>query len=627
MRTRPVRPLVAIVLLSMLVPATALAGLGVDRGVMSSTRDLAKGIRTAGIEFGGTVVKSSLGVVQSPALGPDDDIPGVALTGPSPIVGWLDDYSDLDDVYSVYLAAGDTFEVMLTGPSDTNFDMLLFRPGTTSVFGEDLAVSWSAEPGSSEYISYTARSSGTYYLDLWARTGAGIYTLDWAIQRVGRFEPDDTVPGVTLPPSPVVGTVDHYSDYDDVYSVYLAEGETFRVTMTGPGDTDFDLVLFPPGTTSVFDTEPVAGSAGPDSNESFDYTAATSGTHYLEVSAYAGAGTYTLDWETIPTDVTRLAGANRYEVAVNVARRLFGYWSGVSHVVIASGEDRAAADPLAASGLCWRYDAPLFLVSSTSVPYEVKAAVKEIADQNAASAPTGKIAVHIVGGPGSVPDARYDELASYVGASRLYKDRLLSTGNRFDMAVAISRRMEERSGTPWGMLVANGADATKFFDALALSPIAAHMGYPILLVQQNAVPSATAHRISEIKADNSLAQVVIGGGPATVSDSVQWSLQGVRWSGPDRYTTAIDIANHAISATWLSNSAVGVAAKLPDALTGGSMVGMQGGVLLVTNGTSLTSATGNWLASHKAQVSACYVFGGPASVTPAVIDQMQAKLE
>ena len=37
-------------------------------------------------------------------------------------------------------------------------------------------------------------------------------------------------------------------------------------------------------------------------------------------------------------------------------------FQGIHHVIIASGRDQAAADPLAASGLAGVYDAPLLLV-------------------------------------------------------------------------------------------------------------------------------------------------------------------------------------------------------------------------------------------------------------------------
>ncbi len=325
-----------------------------------------------------------------------------------------------------------------------------------------------------------------------------------------------------------------------------------------------------------------------------------------------------------PVPVERLAERTRYSTAVDIARAGFDplddkTWVGVTDIVLASGEDRAAADPLAASGLCWAYDAPLFLTQSTGVPSEVKAAVKEIANAN------GNITVHIVGGPASVPDARFSELSAYVGAGKLTKDRLRDSGNRYDMAYTIAQRMKTANGgvAPDVVLVANGADATKFFDALALSPISAAQGYPILLVKANEIPSATQSIINSFAPS----RVIVGGGPNTVSDGVKNALGAERWYDGNRYTTALRIVGGAIDEEWLFADTVGIAAKLPDALTGGSVVGRMGGVLLVTNGTSLTGEVGTWLTTHKTAVHSCYVFGGPNSLTATVKAAIAGKLQ
>jgi putative cell wall-binding protein len=331
---------------------------------------------------------------------------------------------------------------------------------------------------------------------------------------------------------------------------------------------------------------------------------------------------------TDPDPVERVASADRFTTAVDIAREGFTdqggpvTWPDVAHVVIASGEDRAAADPLAAAGLCGWHDAPLFLVSSTKVSTQVKQAIKEIAQDN------GTVTVHIVGGPVSVPDARYAEIESYVGgAGTLVKDRILATGDRYDLAAAIAGRV--MGGSPGRALIANGADPDKFFDALALSPVSAYMHYPILLVAQDEVPSATAKALNDLGKP----MLVVAGGTATVSEDVYEDLllmtkPGIeRWWGPDRYKTAIEIADEAAEDYWLGKDQVGIAAKLPDALTGGSVMGRKWGPLLITQGDTLTSSTGNWLAANKGEIAKCYVFGGEVSVTPAVRSAIEAKLQ
>jgi hypothetical protein len=113
----------------------------------------------------------------------------------------------------------------------------------------------------------------------------------------------------------------------------------------------------------------------------------------------------------------------------------------------------------------------------------------------------------------------------------------------------------------------------------------------------------------------------------TVSEAVRIQLDAVRWSGRTRYETAIAIADNAVAYGALTRSNVGLAAKLPDALTGGSLMGMRDGVLLLTDGTTLTPSTKTWLTTHKMSVAEVCVFGGPLSITEVVKTQVGNALQ
>jgi len=304
---------------------------------------------------------------------------------------------------------------------------------------------------------------------------------------------------------------------------------------------------------------------------------------------------------------TRIAGNSRFDVCVAMVRAGFPRWEGITDVVVASGDDRAAADPLAAGSLCWVYDAPLLLVSANSVPASVMAALVEIENRNPG------VKVHVVGGPGSVPAARLTQIAAVVGSENVER---LPYGDRFATAANIAERVRqvapERGKTvPSVALVANGADSNTFFDALALSAISARIGAPILLVRRDAVPPATAAELVQSEP----AKVYVAGGSGTVSESVQTQLGALRWSGRTRYDTACFIASQAISNGWLSNSKVGIASKLPDALTGGSFIGRQGGPLLFNAPTTLTPATGSFVHGSASELTQGYVFGGTGSLS------------
>ena len=289
----------------------------------------------------------------------------------------------------------------------------------------------------------------------------------------------------------------------------------------------------------------------------------------------------------------RVWGPDRYTTAVETARTAFGsqqlnQWPNIPDVVIASGEEYAAADPLTAAGICWCYDAPLLLVGRDHTPSSVKKAVAELV------AATGHVTIHVVGGPESVPQARYQDLVNYVGGpSKLTLDRVGPYSNRYELASSVAARVKHISDTtPKTMeniaLIANGADPTKFFDALALSPITAQNGAPILLVAEDSVPWQTSSRLAAL----SVPSVIVGGGPATVSAKTYAKVGATeRWWGADRYETAVEIASMATTQTLLGTNRVGVAAKLPDALTGGAATGMMNGTLVLTKTDAVPKST------------------------------------
>ena len=368
----------------------------------------------------------------------------------------------------------------------------------------------------------------------------------------------------------------------------------------------------------------------------FAFEAPSDGWFYVRVNAWTGGGGYELKfirtWRPgtmLSPTPERIGGSDRYTTAVAIAQKNFPGWINCDHVIIASGEDRAAADPLAASGLTWAYGAPIFLVEQDRVPSSVLSALQQISANN------GGVTVHVVGGPASVPPELLGDIAARVGLVTF--DRIEPNGDRFVLASSIARRMtaarpggfQRNAGFGQFALIANGADPEKFFDALALSPIAARTGYPILLVEEDSIPSATRAAL----ADLAIPHRVVGGGPATVSDGVLAELRSggllaMRWAGADRYSTATEIARRAADAPypWTSKHNIGVTAKLPDALTGGAFMGLRGSPIVLTQTDSLPASTRTFLDDPTAGIGECYVFGGPVSVTPSTADEIRHAL-
>lgn len=131
---------------------------------------------------------------------------------------------------------------------------------------------------------------------------------------------DDT-PASAIPlalPGTASGQLASGADAHDVYRLSLAAGRGVVVTMTGTGP-NFDLRLLAPGTTDVNQSGTVvSGSTTAGSSESLSYVPQTSGDYYLDVSAAAGAGTYTVtasldsDGDTRPNQADNCPNASNH---------------------------------------------------------------------------------------------------------------------------------------------------------------------------------------------------------------------------------------------------------------------------------------------------------------------------
>lgn len=204
---------------------------------------------------------------------------------------------------------------------------------------------------------------------------------------------DDDFPGVPIPASPITGTLDDTLDHGDLFAVDLQAGQSITVALKGPDTADFDLYLYPPGTTSWESAIDVAYSWSMSSVELLTWVAETPGTYYLEVFASSGAGSYTAAWriedEEPGLSAYPLEGLGRVETAIGASREVF--WAGSEYVIIATA--RSFPDALGGSALAGMLDAPILLTEPTYLPPSV---ATEIVEELGASK------VIILGGTGAV---------------------------------------------------------------------------------------------------------------------------------------------------------------------------------------------------------------------------------
>ncbi len=245
-----------------------------------------------------------------PAADNNADIPGI-LASKSPLTDTLTVSTDTEDVFKVWVLAGQTITMSLTSPTwNTDFDLFLYGPDATSIQLPTQPLD-SSEQGLNVYpeaITYTATTSGWHYMDVWLYDGrggnppsaSGRYTLTYAITGMS----DDDIPGVVAPPgSSIPGSLTIDADVHDVYRIPMVAGESIRATLTAiDPSTDFDLHLFGPSAISVRTDPPLASANSTRYPDTLSYLAPATGTCYLDVHDYRGSSDYNVQITRTPPD-------------------------------------------------------------------------------------------------------------------------------------------------------------------------------------------------------------------------------------------------------------------------------------------------------------------------------------
>lgn len=194
--------------------------------------------------------------------------------------------------------------------------------------------------------------------------------------------------------------------------------------------------------------------------------------------------------------VTRIGGADRYEVAVNVSKSVFGS-GGIAVTYIASGEN--FADALSGSAAAGHLAGPVLLVPKGSVPALVEAELKR----------TAPAVIVVLGGTNSVAEAVVDQLKTIAPTARVYGT------DRYGTSASVSA-----DAFPTGAKTVYVASGASFPDALSGSVAAITKQAPVLLVAPDSIPTAVAQELDRLDPT----RIVVLGGPASVSPAVEQLL-------------------------------------------------------------------------------------------------------
>ncbi|GAA3897921.1 cell wall-binding repeat-containing protein [Microbacterium invictum] len=316
----------------------------------------------------------------------------------------------------------------------------------------------------------------------------------------------------------------------------------------------------------------------------------------VQAGATTALGTVELKERTL--DVDRIAGADRFATAANIAREAV---DGTAPVVYLTNgmnyPDALAAGPgaIASGGV-------LLLTQPGTLPAATRG---ELATLKPAR-------VVIVGGSGAVspavegavkkllPKARVDRLG---GADRY------ATGDRI-----------VRDAFRGGADIAIIATGRNYPDALAAGPAAGAIGAPVILLDGVAktVPAATLKLLKDLKVKH----LFIAGGTGAVSSGIETSLRKagygsadiLRLAGGSRYETATMLNTAVFGATDVAFVANGL--NFPDALAGAPLAGAWGAPLFLTPPACMGQDAAAGIVSHRS--NGLILLGGTGALSPAV---------
>lgn len=333
-------------------------------------------------------------------------------------------------------------------------------------------------------------------------------------------------------------------------------------------------------------------------------------------------------------EVTRYAGADRYETSLVVADQLLTDAGGsLDWAVMVSG--RSWPDAVMASSLAGALNAPLLLTP----PAELLDSTAKFLDR------AGISRLLVVGSPDSpgVGPSVVSELSS-TG----YAVERVTGSSRSATSIAAARRLgtirqaRSDSSAAVGSMPGLGATAIVassdvFADALVAGSVSAHGEHPVLLNPPGRLDSGIAAYLTEAGVEH----VVLMGGTAALKPAVQreladLGLEVTRLAGATRFETAVlmaDLVSDRYTDTTgrpcFSRRQFGLArARVPfDAFSAAPLLARRCAPLLLTDPTKFDPATGAHLAVAGEAAGASdrstlrlNLFGGTLAISDEVVD-------
>lgn len=317
--------------------------------------------------------------------------------------------------------------------------------------------------------------------------------------------------------------------------------------------------------------------------------------------------------------VARVAGADRIATSIEISRSAF---ESASAAVLARADD--GADALVAAPLAHQLGGPILLVPGDELP---DAVVRELDRLQV-------VDVVVMGGHGAIAAEVEQQLATK------YQVRRVAGADRFETSAELARLLPPSSSQIY--LAAADPGGSGYPDALAIAPVAASEGNPILLVERDRVPDSVRAAILELdsRAEGPSLVTVVGGTDVisqALSDDLgrnsgyYGTFSVWRIAGGNRYQTAAAAYDDAVddvrqllrpSGRWLASAAT------LDALAAGPAIAALGETLLLVDGDDLAGqpAVVERLRSRRTQLERVVLVGGQSAISADAEQQLREVL-
>ncbi len=219
-----------------------------------------------------------------------------------------------------------------------------------------------------------------------------------------------------------------------------------------------------------------------------------------------------------PTDTEVIGGDDRIDTAGKISNKYYSY---ADNVIIARKDD--FPDALTASVLAKALNAPILLTDTNKLDERVASELKRLGIKKA----------YIIGRENAITEFTESQIKKITGSTER-----IGGSDRYETSSLVAKKVVSLVGKKGRAVVATGQN---FADSLSISPYAAKMGYPILLLKQNKVPQIISKTIKDL----SINEVYVVGGNSAVSVKLEKALPKLikRIGGLDRYETSAKIAD------------------------------------------------------------------------------------